>query len=56
MKLKPNFAIEYAKLFTTTAMEHSMIAASKNPAETAKNVTEFFNTVYSELSGDESEN
>lgn len=56
MKLKPNFAIEYAKSLTITAMENSMIAASKDPKETAKNVTDFFSTVYTELVGDESEN
>ena len=56
MKLKPNFAIEYAKSFTTTAMEHSMIATSKDPKETAKNVTDFFNALCDELTVTENDN
>ena len=45
MTLKPGAAFECAKEFTITAMEHSMIPASKDPKETAKNVSDFFNSL-----------
>ena len=45
MILNPQAAYECAKAFTITAMEHSMISASKDPKETAKNVADFFNSL-----------
>lgn len=55
MALKPQAAYECAKEFTITAMEHSMIAASKNPKETAKNVSDFFNALLESLAANESD-
>ena len=51
MKLTDNSAINYAKELTITAMEHSMIKATTDPKETAKNVTDFFNYVADTLAG-----
>lgn len=53
MNLNPNAAIDYAKQFTITAMEHSMITHSTDPKKTAENVAEFFETMFSALSGKE---
>lgn len=55
MNLNPTYAVDYAKTLTTTAMEHSMIAASTDPKETAQNVVDFFNTIYDALTENESE-
>ena len=55
MNLNPTYAVDYAKALTTTAMEHSMIAASRDPKETAQNVVDFFNTIYDALTENESE-
>lgn len=54
MVLKPTYAYECAKQFTITALEHSMITVSSDPKESAKNVADFFQTVYASLTGDES--
>lgn len=52
MKLNNNAAATYAKELTITAMEHSMIRASVDPQETAKNVTDFFLCVADTLAGE----
>ncbi len=49
MNLKPNYAVECAKSFTITAMEHRMITSYEDPKDTAKDVTDFFNTVFEAL-------
>ncbi len=47
---------ESAKEFTILAIEHSMITASKDPKETAKNVSDFFNTLLESLATNETTN
>ncbi len=54
MKLKPTYAYDCAKQFTITALEHSMITSSTDPKESAQNIADFFQTVYTSLTGDES--
>ena len=54
MTFKPAHAYDCAKQFTITALEHSMITACSDPKETAKNVADFFQTVFESLTGDES--
>ncbi len=54
MVLKPSYAFDCAKQFTITALEHSMITVSSDPKESAKNVTDFFQTVFASLTDDES--
>ena len=44
-------AIKYAKELTTTAMENNLISASNDPTETAKDVYEFYQTLYESFSG-----
>lgn len=54
MVFKPNYAYDCAKQFTLTALEHSMIASSPDPKKSAKNVADFFQTLYESLVGNES--
>lgn len=54
MELKPTYAYECAKEFTIVALENSMISASSDPKKSAQNVTDFFQTAYVSLIGDES--
>lgn len=51
-----DYALRCAKELTTVAMEHSMIPASENPEETAKDVARFMDTLYLELLDDEASN
>ena len=56
MILTDNFAISFAKEFTITAIEHSLIPSSDDPIKAADNVTAFFNRIADTLSCDSSEN
>ena len=56
MTLKPGAAFECAKEFTITAIEQSMIPASKDPKETAENVADFFNCLLESFVTSESNN
>lgn len=51
MILNDNSAISFAKEFTITAIEHSLIPSSTDPVEAADNVTAFFNRIADTLSG-----
>lgn len=49
LTLNPNSALNFAKEFTITALEHGMIKANADPEQTAKDIAIFFKTLASSL-------
>lgn len=52
--LNSEASLKYAKEVTITAIENSIIQVGSSPAETAKNVAEFYRTLVLELRKKES--
>lgn len=49
LKLSENTAITYAKEFTLTALEHSIIKGDNDPKVSAKNVATFYKELLNSL-------
>lgn len=49
-RLNDNSALSFAKDFTITALEHSMIKSDSDPKITAENVATFYKTLVESLS------
>ena len=53
--LNDEAALKFAKEFTITAMEHSIIAGNVDPSKAADNVYIFYKTLFEKLSGSKDE-